>query len=48
MIVRHPAFRQRAFVLEVPGFDGHGPDAENMRRARAMRDRPTPSPTPIP
>lgn len=37
-VVRHPAFRQTPFVLEVPGFEGHGPDAENMRRARAMRD----------
>lgn len=50
-VVRHPAFRLSPFVLEVPGFDGHGPDAENMRRARAMRDRPaTPpkQPTQIP
>lgn len=38
MVVRHPAFRLSPFVLEVPGFDDHGPDAENMRRARAMRD----------
>lgn len=38
MIVRHPAFRLSPFVLEVPGFDDHGPDAENMRRARAMRN----------
>ena len=37
-VVTHPAFRTSPFVLEVPGFDGHGPDAENMRRARAMRD----------
>lgn len=38
MVVRHPAFRLSPFVLEVPGFDDHGPDAENMRRARAMRN----------
>jgi deoxyribonuclease IV len=48
MVVRHPAFRPSPFVLEVPGFDGHGPDAENMRRARAMREGSGSQPTPIP
>ncbi|MCJ7797430.1 MAG: deoxyribonuclease IV [Thermoleophilia bacterium] len=48
MVVRHPAFRRSPFVLEVPGFDGHGPDAENMRRARAMRTAAASPPTPIP
>lgn len=48
-VVRHPAFRRTPFALEVPGFEGHGPDAENMRRARAMRGGAAPpSPTPIP
>jgi len=48
MVVRHSAFRRSPFVLEVPGFDGHGPDAENMRRARAMRSGSASPPTPIP
>jgi len=46
LVVQHPAFRLCSFVLEVPGFDGHGPDAENMRRARAMREESASSPTP--
>ena len=33
----HPVFRHIPFVLEVPGFDGRGPDVRNMRRARLMR-----------
>lgn len=33
----HTAFRHIPFVLEVPGFDGRGPDVRNMRRARLMR-----------
>ncbi|MCZ7662418.1 MAG: deoxyribonuclease IV [Thermoleophilia bacterium] len=32
-----PAFRHVPFVLEVPGFAGHGPDSRNMRRARILR-----------
>lgn len=36
-VVRHPAFRQVPFVLEVPGVEGHGPDARNIERAKAMR-----------
>ena len=48
MVVQHPAFRHSPFVLEVPGFDGHGPDAENIRRARVMRDGPDSPPTPSP
>lgn len=36
-ILGHPAFRQTPFVLEVPGADGHGPDRQNVRRARRMR-----------
>lgn len=47
-VVQHPAFRFSSFVLEVPGFDGHGPDAENMRRARAMREGSASPPTPTP
>lgn len=48
-VVRHPAFHRTPFVLEVPGFEGHGPDTENIRRARAMREgAPCPPPTPFP
>jgi deoxyribonuclease-4 len=39
--VRHPTFRQIPFVLEVPGLDGHGPDAVNIARAKAMRAEST-------
>jgi deoxyribonuclease-4 len=35
--VRHPAFRDVPFVLEVPGLSGHGPDVANMERAKSMR-----------
>ena len=45
-LVRHPAFRMVPFILEVPGADGHGPDALNVRRVQAMRaaslSRPAP------
>lgn len=36
-VLAHPDFRSVPFVLEVPGFDGRGPDTRNMRRARLMR-----------
>jgi len=32
-----PALRAVPFILEVPGFDGHGPDRRNLLRARRMR-----------
>lgn len=35
-IVNHPAFAKLPGFLEVPGFDGDGPDAENLRRLRAL------------
>jgi deoxyribonuclease-4 len=35
--VRHPLLRDVPFVLEVPGFDGKGPDRKNLRRAKLMR-----------
>jgi deoxyribonuclease-4 len=38
--VCHPALRDVPFVLEVPGFDGRGPDRRNLGRARRLR-RPT-------
>lgn len=37
-VVRHPAFEQIPFVLEVPGADGHGPDAFNVEVAKSMRE----------
>jgi deoxyribonuclease-4 len=36
-MVRHEAFRHIPFVLEVPGLDGKGPDAVNLKRAKSMR-----------
>jgi deoxyribonuclease-4 len=36
-VVRHPAFVHLPFILEVPGFDGHGPDAANIDLAKSMR-----------
>ncbi|NLE73171.1 MAG: deoxyribonuclease IV [Actinobacteria bacterium] len=37
LALAHPLFREVPFILEVPGFDGRGPDVRNMRRARLMR-----------
>jgi len=37
LFLGHTAFRRVPFVLEVPGFAGHGPDVRNIRRARLMR-----------
>lgn len=39
VIMSHPAFRDVPFLLEVPGFDGKGPDRENVERLRALRQR---------
>ncbi len=36
-VVRHPAFAHLPFILEVPGADGHGPDAANVALAKRMR-----------
>ena len=35
-IVNHPAFADLPGILEVPGFDGQGPDQENLARLRAL------------
>lgn len=35
-ILRHPRFAKVPFVLEVPGFDGKGPDAENLNILRRL------------
>lgn len=36
-VVRHPALSHIPFVLETPGADGHGPDADNIAVVKAMR-----------
>lgn len=36
-VITAAALRRVPFVLEVPGFHGHGPDARNMARARYLR-----------
>lgn len=36
-IMRHPAFRDVPFLLEVPGTEGNGPDLENVNRLKAIR-----------
>lgn len=38
-IVTHPRLRAVPFVLEVPGFEGHGPDRRNLARAKSWRRR---------
>ncbi len=38
-IMKHPAFREVPFLLEVPGFEDTGPDAENIRRLKEIRDQ---------
>jgi deoxyribonuclease-4 len=37
-LMAHPAFADVPFLLEVPGFDGKGPDAKNIRRLKAIRN----------
>jgi len=36
-VVRHPALRHIPFVLEVPGIEGHGPDATMVALAKSLR-----------
>jgi deoxyribonuclease-4 len=36
-LVRHAALRHVPFILEVPGIEGHGPDAVNIAVAKSMR-----------
>jgi deoxyribonuclease-4 len=35
----HPALQSLPAVLEVPGFDGHGPDADEVRKLRELHAR---------
>ena len=37
-VIRHPAFARVPWLLEVPGFEGKGPDALNVKILRALRD----------
>lgn len=37
-IMAHPAFRDLPFLLEVPGYDGKGPDKENLAALFAIRE----------
>lgn len=37
-ILSYPAFAQVPFLLEVPGIEGKGPDAENVNRLKAIRE----------
>lgn len=36
-VMRHPAFADVPFLLEVPGLQGNGPDIENVMRLKALR-----------
>ncbi len=36
LLVNEPAFADLPGILEVPGFDGQGPDKENLARLRAL------------
>lgn len=38
-IMKHPAFQTIPFLLEVPGFNGGGPDKENIGILRNLRER---------
>ena len=38
-IVAHPAFRDVPFYLEVPGYDGDGPDARNVDTMKSVRSK---------
>ena len=37
-ILAHPAFREAPLLLEVPGVEGGGPDAENVNRLKRLRE----------
>jgi deoxyribonuclease-4 len=37
----HPAFQDLPAILETPGPEGHGPDAEELRRLRELHKRGT-------
>jgi deoxyribonuclease-4 len=35
----HPAFQELPAIVETPGADGHGPDADEVRRLRDLQRR---------
>jgi deoxyribonuclease IV len=39
-VVNHPAFNDLPGILEVPGFDGHGPDKRNVELLRSLVGAP--------
>ena len=39
VFLAHPAFQELPAILETPGPDGHGPDAEEVRRLRDLHRR---------
>ncbi len=41
VFLAQPAFAELPAILETPGPDGHGPDAEELRRLRALHARAT-------
>ena len=41
LIVNHPAFTDIPGILEVPGYDGEGPDAANLDTLRGLRGKET-------
>jgi deoxyribonuclease-4 len=43
VLLGHPLLQDRPFLLETPGPDGHGPDAEQIARARALWERSRPA-----
>ena len=38
-ILESPAFSKVPFFLEVPGFEGDGPDEENLNRLKLIRSK---------
>lgn len=36
LFINHPSLKHLPIILEVPGADGHGPDAENISTARSI------------
>ncbi len=38
-VLAHPAFAEVPFYLEVPGYEGKGPDAANVSTLKAVRER---------
>jgi deoxyribonuclease-4 len=47
-LMAHPAFADVPFLLEVPGFDGAGPDARNIQRLKKLRKELGIAPPPLP